>query len=430
MPGTRSDARRLASTEQLPPGELERRGRERTMALARFAFDRTPFYREHFGQAGLRREDLVPQNLAALPLLTKAALRDGGADLRAQGVASRRFLPSVTGGSTGSPLEVYNDRQAPHAAMWWRCYRWWDIDPGDDVALIYRRKNHGRAAVIEQLTWWPTRRLLLDARALDDAAIEGFLTQWRRVKPRLIIGYVEAVMALARRIREHGESLPRPAAISVTSSVLHPGQRDFLEEVFAAPVYDSYRSAEVPWIAAECQQRRGLHIQADIRHVEIVDPSGTPVDVGEDGAVVITDLTNSAFPLIRYAIGDRSRQLAGTCECGRTLPRLSGIQGRLTDVLATPSGRQISGGLSGLFNRWPRSVRQFQIYQHADFRVELRYVRADGPDTAHAVDQACAELAGLLHHEAAVSAVEVPEIEQQGGKARLVRSDAPPPTRT
>ncbi|MFV0252961.1 MAG: phenylacetate--CoA ligase family protein [Beutenbergiaceae bacterium] len=423
MPHARAGYSRLVAAERAEPAGLHRSGRERTMALARYAFERTEFYREHYSRAGFSRADLVPQNLEALPLLTKQHVRDSGSAMRVSGMAADRFLASVTGGSTGSPLVVYHDARAPHAAMWWRLYRWWGIDPGDDAALIYRRKHSGSAAIKEYLTWWPTRHPLLDARDMDTDAVDAFVEQCRRVRPQLIIGYVEGVAAFARRVRELDLNYPAPRAISVTASALHPGQRELLQQVLGAPVYDTYRTAEVPWVAAECQHRRGLHVQADIRHVEIIDRRGDIANEGEDGDVLLTDLTNNVFPLIRYAVGDRSSLAPGPCRCGRTLPRLEAIKGRIADVLHTPSGREVTGGLSAIFNRWPTAVQQFQIHQSADYRVELRYVPGHQADS-RAVEHARQSLARMLHHEVPVRAVAVPTIVHQGGKARLVHSEA------
>lgn len=399
------------------------------MALARHAFDHTDFYRRLYTDAGLVRADLEQvENLEALPLLRKEHVRAHDEQMRARGLPADRFLRSVTGGSTGSPLVVYNDRDAPNAAMWWRVYRWWGIHPGDDAAFVYRQKHEGVDALKEYLTWWPTRHLLLDARDMNEEAVDAFLAAYRRVRPRLLVGYVEGVVALARRLAELGVEAYAPHAISVTSSVLHPGQRELMEQALGAPVYDTYRSAEVPWIAAECSHRDGLHIQADIRHVEIVDDDGRGQPAGQTGDVAITDLTNEVFPLVRYVIGDRSRTLARRCECGITLPRIAAIEGRIADGLRTPSGHEVIGGFSALFNQWPTAVQQFQIHQYADYRVELRYV--PGADLAlaeQAAGEVRATLEGLLHREVPVVLRRQERIEHVGGKARLVRSDVSAP---
>jgi phenylacetate-CoA ligase len=59
------------------------------------------------------------------------------------------------------------------------------------------------------------------------------------------------------------------------------------------------------------------------------------------GEVVVTDLYNTATPLIRYRLGDFATLDSRECPCGRKLPLLKGIHGRAYDLIASPSGRSI-----------------------------------------------------------------------------------------
>src|SRR5205085_8745738 len=65
---------------------------------------------------------------------------------------------------------------------------------------------------------------------------------------------------------------------------------------------------------------------------------------GETGEVVITDLHNLAQPLIRYVGGDSAvARPAVPCKCGRTLPRIGPIEGRVTDTLRDGRGNPVNG---------------------------------------------------------------------------------------
>jgi phenylacetate-CoA ligase len=234
---------------------------------------------------------------------------------------------------------------------------------------------------------------------------------------------VEGATAVATHLAKSGRTLPT-TAVSVTAAMLQPGQRALLESVFRAPVFDTYRSAEIPWIAAECEQHDGLHVAGDQRLVEILDAEGREVAVGAEGSVVVTDFSNEVFPLVRYEMGDRSRRLAGACGCGRVFPRITPVQGRLADVVRTPSGRRITGGLSGLFLGDPGAIRQMQIVQEADYSIAIRYVPSVRGGAEDAAARAVATLSDLIGEDVAITAVEVESIESQGGKARLVISHA------
>lgn len=426
MRPTRAALRDMLAAERVAPEQARRRTDERSAAIAVHAYRCTPYYRETYRAAGFTERDLhQPENFARLPLLTKDAIRDAGESLIATGFDAKRRLASRTGGSTGTPLLVYNDAKAPTAAYWWRIYSWWGIQPWDNAAFIYRQSRKGVQKLRYDLEWWPTRHLLLDARGTTDSAVREFDRTWARTRPRLLVGYVEGVVSFAEHVRHADGPFHPPSAISVTASMIHPGQRRFLEDALNAPVYDTYRTAEIPWIAAECRARSGMHVLSDQRRVDIVDESGDAVPPGTQGNVVVTDLSNQVFPLIRYALGDRSHRIGGLCSCGRTLDRIGSISGRIADALRTPSGRIVSGGLGGLFNKWPGIVRQFQVHQAADYAVTIRYV-ADDERSETAAAEVTELVRGFLGDEVPVRAQRVDSVAAEGGKARLVLSEVAP----
>ena len=59
-------------------------------------------------------------------------------------------------------------------------------------------------------------------------------------------------------------------------------------------------------IASECEMPDGLHVAAEVVHVEVLDGSDD-----ESGKVIVTHLVNRATPLLRYAIGDLSTMKFG-----------------------------------------------------------------------------------------------------------------------
>ena len=110
-----------------------------------------------------------------------------------------------------------------------------------------------------------------------------------------------------------------------------------------------------------------------------------------------------------------------------TLPRIDPIQGRIVDVLRTPDGTMVTGGLSTLFNDRPTAVTQFQLHQHADYAVTLRYVAGDSGEVASAAAEEVAErVRRMLRGHVEVRVEPVDRIEHLGGKARLVTSDLTP----
>lgn len=416
------------------------------MDLARFGWDNTVYYRERYSQAGFTRKDLLdPLAFNELPITTKRDLRDRKSEFVVPGNSDAFRLTSSTGGSTGEPLTLFHDQRAPVAAMWWRVYRWWGIHQSDNKAFIQRERRSNSERARERLEWWPTEQIYLDARTLSRESMDAFLVEWRRNKPRLLNGYVGAVHEFASYLLANGLRVPAPVAIGVTAAPITPPQRNLIESTLGAPVYDQYRSAEIPWIAAQCSERSALHVLSDIRVVELVagtdaarggeNAAGPPgvsdgvtdgVTDGVEGEIVVTDLCNRVFPLIRYAIGDRSSIVPEPCPCGMTLTRIAPIAGRVSDVIRLPNGQSITGGLTGLFNDYPDAVRQFQIHQLADYSIVLRYALGPAPDAESKVAAAAATLSAIVHSSVPVTLERVDHIAHDRGKARVVLSDLTP----
>jgi len=145
--------------------------------------------------------------------------------------------------------------------------------------------------------------------------------------------------------------------------VLHPSERRTIEAVFGVRVYDRYGCEEVSLIASECGEHRGLHMNTDSLHVELL-ADGRRVPPGSEGAVVVTDLRNRAMPLIRYRIEDVAVASEESCPCGRTYPLLARVAGRVADYLVTCNGKLISGiSLTENFATLIPGVQQVQVVQ-------------------------------------------------------------------
>jgi phenylacetate-CoA ligase len=114
------------------------------------------------------------------------------------------------------------------------------------------------------------------------------------------------------------------------------GLRQALERGLGCAAVDVYGLSEIigPGVSGECQARDGLHVADDHFLPEIVDPaSGTPLDAGREGELVLTTLTKRALPVIRYRTGDITTLAPGPCRCGRTSARMARIKGRADDML-------------------------------------------------------------------------------------------------
>jgi phenylacetate-CoA ligase len=161
--------------------------------------------------------------------------------------------------------------------------------------------------------------------------------------------------------------------------VLHDWERKVIEDAFQCRVTNRYGCEEVSLIACECERHEGLHVNADGLYVEVLRLDGTPAAPGELGMVVVTDLANRAMPILRYQVGDMAVPSGRACTCGRGLPMLDRVEGRIADYVVTPRGELISGiSLTENFAVMVPGVAQLQIVQEELDRFVFRIVR--GPD--------------------------------------------------
>jgi phenylacetate-CoA ligase len=171
-------------------------------------------------------------------------------------------------------------------------------------------------------------------------------------------------------------------------------------------VADVYSANEVGNIALQCE-RGTLHVQSESLRVEILHGDGSPCGPGETGKVVITDLHNLATPLIRYDIGDYAT-VGEPCACGRTLPVLREIRGRVRNLARTPDGKTFWPVSLGVVRR-VAAVRQAQFVQTAPDAIEVRVVLSQPIDEAQRL-RLVEATRKALGHPYRVTIVEVPSI--------------------
>lgn len=420
-PGVYAKFDSLLLSQALSADELEARQEAARQKIVQFAFENTAFYKRIYSAVGFQLGEMEHENwFENLPVLTKADLRDSFDEIVYE--RDRQFLRiSTTGGSTGTPTKTGYDGRITEEAYPWRLMRWFGVNPWDDHAYVWRTTRHTKAARFKNaFQWWPTRHLTLDATFISETAIESFLMKCRRVKPTLLQGYVGAVSQVAQYVLDNHTSLEGwvPKVVWTTSAPLSPVQRKMIGEAFGAPVCDQYGSCEVRWIAQQCSECRGLHVNVEHVNVEFVDENNCSVRKGEYGRTLLTNLEDRVFPLIRYENGDRGRWLLEHCSCGRTLPCIDSVKGRESESFVLPSGRTINGEyLTTIFDASPDLVRGFRVVQHKDLSITIEYVPAGSEEAVRNVLKAFATNIG---DEVPFEFKKVSEIPHDRGKLRFV----------
>jgi phenylacetate-CoA ligase len=346
--------------------------------LLQHAWSTCPYYRRTWGGLGITPQSISgPQDLAKLPLLTRDVIRECRADLRT--LAPVAMLTKATGGSSGVPLQfdVSHDSHERRTAMMYRGYDWAGGAPGTRQLFLWG----GALAHVSAFNRWKAnlhhaidRHRVINCFEFTPEKMAGHARTWNSYRADVVVAYVNPLYEFARHCEERGIALVPPKSIIVGAEKLHPFQRELIERVCGAPVFETYGSREFMLIGAECSEHAGLHLSQENLVVEVVDEQGRPTPDGEEGQVVITDLFNWAMPFIRYVNGDRAIAGLTTCRCGRGLPLLRGVTGRQLDMLETPDGRRIPGEFfPHLLKEFP-AIRRFQVVQTQPQAICVRLV--------------------------------------------------------
>jgi phenylacetate-CoA ligase len=377
--------REFERSQFLSADELHHLQGQRLRALLRHAHANCPFYRERFTRAGVHPNDIrQPEDLRLLPVLEKRDIQEHGGRMIARNWPQGDLIRNQTGGSTGTPITFYlsSDRKCSRAAATLRHNRWAGWEIGDRAAVIWGAprdrpddswRTRLRGFLLADPFW-------LDTGALTESTLRRFHAELHQQRPRIIQAYARSAVLFARFLQAHDLEIPRPHSLITSAEVLEDADRQLLEEVFGCPVFNRYGCREVSVVASECPAHQGLHTMAEGLLVEIDTPTG-PAAPGQLGSILVTDLLNGAMPLVRYRIGDLGSWAAGVCSCGRHLPRLERVAGRVTDFLVGSEGQLVSGVYLATYVVAQRpSLGQVQIQQNRSGHVVYRLLPASSFD--------------------------------------------------
>lgn len=145
-----------------------------------------------------------------------------------------------------------------------------------------------------------------------------------------------------------------------TAEMLTSQLRQELESALGIELFDHCGEAQLGPLAGECRVHDGMHLHARDLFCEFLEPTtGEPVEPGQIGELVATQLGPRALPLVRYAPGDVFQILPEPCPCGRFAPRLRfvgqvGAIRKIKGVLVHPQQ------VHAVLRRFPE-VRRFEI---------------------------------------------------------------------
>jgi phenylacetate-CoA ligase len=386
-----------------------------------------PYYRKYWTDRRLRGDSTSWEYLENWPILEKESLRGNAYAFVADDCNTRKMFHEHTSGTTGKPLNLWWSR--PTVQMWYalfeaRCRRWYGVSRQDRWAILGGQLIAPVSERRPPFWLWNValNQLYMSSYHLAPDLISHYLDALKKYQIAYIFGYTSSIYALAQQIL-HLERKDFQMAVAVTNAEpLFEYQRRVISEAFQCPVRQTYGMAEIVASASECHEG-SLHLWPEVGFVEVF-ANQKPVTNGSPGDLICTGLINTDMPLVRYRVGDQGSLGTGdkSCACGRILPKLASVEGRIDDVLYTVDGRRI-GRLDPVFKE-DLALHEAQIIQEGLSRVRLRYV----PDKNFSSEKECLMIKRLQERMGAVDILlerlrEIPR--EHNGKFRAVICQIP-----
>jgi phenylacetate-CoA ligase len=366
--------------EALPFQKLRGLQKEGLQNAVDWAYKRTTFYRNLFDQAGVKPKDVLTiEDITKLPFTTDIEV---ATDIP---LKDRLAIPEEkikmyhsTSGTVGAVVPIpfsqkdmeafINDGEA--RGRWTMGVRPWDtvqvLTRFDCCLLGY--KELGASLVLLSAGRYTTDHQIRLTKESGVTVIEHM--------PSLLLPYFERMEQMGFNIKE-----TKLRMVSGVGEGWAESYKKKVENKYGIPFMTLYGAADTaPFFAAECEAREGMHFNADIGILEVVNPeTGKSLSEGEEGELVVTMLQREAMPLIRYRTGDLGSILPyGPCPCGRTIPKMSYIRGRVSHRIKVGGKNilpidveEVVAGFEGLENEF-RIICQKPDMERLRLKIEHR----------------------------------------------------------
>jgi phenylacetate-CoA ligase len=301
----------------------------------------TLFYKDFFADNKIDSQDITIANLHSLPLISKEFLRTNLDSLvdKSNLLASEK---AKTSGSTGIALQFPKSLLSTaiqYAAMY-RGHKWHGVEIGEKEARLWGIPVNKFDRMKVLLFDIFLNRFREDEYNLEPNVLINFTKKIKKKKPKYLMGYTSMVSQYAIFLKNNSIDMSNLnlKMVKCTSETINVWEREIIEDVFNCPLVSEYGAAETGLIAFQCE-KGSQHIMSDCVIVEYLDPEEN-LDDPRLKEIVVTNLDNFALPIVRYRVGDFVIPSEEKCSCGRDLPIIDKIVGRVSNVIQGENGKR------------------------------------------------------------------------------------------
>lgn len=336
---------------------------EKIQKLIRHAVRTTDFYREFDEKTALEQ----------LPVVNKETFRnhyEAFLSSEFKNASDNRIM--CTSGSTGTPLSMVQNRDKIHhntaGGISLGALGGYYIGMREAFIRVWvNNVKKGRLALLAE------NLIMMDSSSMDDKALGEMLHVIRKKKVKCLIGYSSALGELSRYLDEKNVDTTKfqVRAIIPISESMPSGVRTRLKEQFRCPVRAWYSNEENGIMGIQDPEQESYYIDTESYYYEILKlDRDEPAAPGELGRIVITDLYNYAFPILRYDNGDLAvarKQIKD----GHYRMMLTELYGRRSDMIYDCEGNALTPYII-TNNLWDiKGLKQYRFIQEDVGRYTL-----------------------------------------------------------
>jgi len=373
--------------------------------LLNHAIKTTPFYKDysHF------------KAVTDFPIIDKNTIRKTPEHFKSNTFKNKKTKKISTSGSTGAVLTIEQNKGKLNRNTADAIYFYKKIGFKIGYNLLFLKHWNSYFKKGKLQTWVQNITPIEVFDFSEDKVTELLKTLKGDCSTKGWLGYASGFELLCQFLDKKKST---PLHINVKSIVaisehLNDYTRARMSYYFNAPIVSRYSNMENGIIAQQdSNDSSNFEINWASYFIEVLDfENDTPVNPGEPGRIVITDLFNYCTPLIRYNTGD-----VGIIDAASSPPAFKTIEGRKSDIIFNTKGDIVSSFIMLNINKFD-GVKQSQLIQ-TDSKTYI--LKLNIVSTFTAQNHILEEFKGYLGHDANITIQLVDEIPILGSGKRRV----------
>jgi len=306
-----------------------------------------------------------------------------------------------TSGSTGTPFAVPQDTVKKRRRIA-------ELKYFGELAGF---KSHEKLIHLRAWNKWQSKTKMQSIREniipfnterIDKNSLKELCTIIKEKKAVAIRGYASSIDLLARYVSENNLNLPSIKIIIAGSESLNDSTRELVAKYFRCKIISQYANEENGILAQE-ELSPNQHKSFLLNHASYIFEvlrmdEDRPAAYGELGRIVITDLFNYAFPLIRYDTGDTGIiQRRPDAPHGRAV--LTQLYGRRIDLVYNTHGEIIHPTAISRMLKHYHQILQWQFAQESKTKYSLKLIAKEGNINTQNITE---DLLNLMGNDASI----------------------------